>query len=70
MMTSNQQLELGFNGCPPRPGMRRRAARAARAQWWFTQMRAAVANAADWSGRAEPRSRQAWLPETDRRVKV
>ena len=45
-MTTNQQLELGFNGIPARP-LGRRSTRAARGKWWFAQIRAAVANAMD-----------------------
>ena len=47
-MTANEQLELGFNGTQARIHGRRREARVARAQWWFAQMRAAVAGAMDW----------------------
>jgi hypothetical protein len=47
-MNANQQLELGFNAAPGRTWGRRRASRAVRAQWWFDQMRAAVAKAITW----------------------
>jgi len=48
IMTTNQQLELGFNGTQARIHGRRRETRIARGQWWFAQMRAAVADAMDW----------------------
>jgi hypothetical protein len=46
-MTTNQQLELGFDGIQSRL-LGRRENRVARAQWWFAQMRAAVAGAMEW----------------------
>jgi hypothetical protein len=66
--TINKQLELGFNHSlsakfAPRHG------RIARANWWFTQMREAVAGAIDWST-AEPRPEQIWMPGVHRQVKV
>jgi hypothetical protein len=48
IMTTNEQLELGLNGTQIRIHGRRREARVARAQWWFGQMRAAVAGAMQW----------------------
>jgi len=69
-MTTNQQLELGFNGQPTRSLGRRRSARAARAQWWFAQIRATVANAMDWESPAAGRASQIWLPDSNRGVKV
>jgi hypothetical protein len=59
-MTPTNQLELGFRSqatpnhrrvCPP-PGR----LRAARAQWWFAKMRAAVANATNWPEPPRPDS--------------
>ena len=69
-MTTNQQLELGFNGTPARALGRRRNTRAARGQWWIAQIRAAVANAMDWETAETGHSSQIWLAETNRGVKV
>ena len=68
-MTTNQQLELGFNGTPARP-LGRRSTRAARGQWWFAQIRAAVAKAMDWEATETGQASQVWLPGTNRGVKV
>ena len=69
-MTTNEQLELGFNGTQTRIFGRRRETRVARAQWWFAKMREAVANAMDWSAQTEPRPQQMWIPGTNRSLKV
>ena len=69
-MTTNEQLELGFNHVHPRPQRAPREGRIARANWWFTKMRAAVANAMDWQAVNEPRPEQTWLPGANRQVKV
>jgi hypothetical protein len=58
IMTTNQQLELGFNGTQSRILGRRRETRVARAHWWFAQMRAAVAGAMDWPAGGQPRAEQ------------
>jgi hypothetical protein len=69
-MTTNQQLELGFNGLQYRGQAGAIADRQARAAWWFNQMRRVVANAVDrrqrttenpgWHPQAtEPRSQRA-----------
>jgi len=58
IMTTNQQLELGFNGTPPHIFGRRREMRVARAQWWFAQMRAAVAGAIAWPESDQPPAEQ------------
>ena len=48
-MTTNEQLELGFNGTPdPHLSAGGAKQRVARAQWWFAKMREAVAGAMDW----------------------
>ena len=65
-MTANQQLELGFNGTPRRVSGRRRESRVARAQWWFAQMRAAVAGAMDWPATGQPRGEQIVFPGVHR----
>jgi hypothetical protein len=73
-MTTNNatdnQLELGFhpNQCRA-ANVARRQSRVARAGWWFTQMRDAVASAMDWQS-AEPRPEQIWIPGATREVKV
>ena len=69
-MTTNEQLELGFNGTPARSLGRRRETRVARAQWWFAKMREAVENAMDWQTANEPRPQQIWMPGANREVKV
>ena len=52
-MTTNEQLELGFNGTQARIFGRRRETRVARAKWWFAKMREAVENAMDWQAEAD-----------------
>lgn len=69
-MTTNQQLELGFNGTQTRIFGRRREQRAARAQWWFAKMRAAVENAMDWQNETPTRAEQIWIPGANREVKI
>jgi hypothetical protein len=69
-MTTNEQLELGFNGTQTRIFGRRREQRVARGQWWFAKMREAVANAMDWQAQAEPRPEQIWMPGANRELKA
>ena len=72
MTTTNatdKQLELGFNGLPPRAAAGREG-RIARADWWFNRMRAIVESAMDWNAAAEPRPEQIWMPGANREVKV
>ena len=69
-MTTNQQLELGFNGTQTRIFGRRREQRAARAQWWFAKMRAAVESAMDWQNEAPAHAEQIWIPGANRTLKV
>ena len=69
-MTTNEQLELGFNGTQTRSFGLRRETRATRAQWWFARMREAVANAIDWDTRTEARPEQMWIPGANRSLKV
>ena len=69
-MTTNNQLELGFNGTQSRIHGGRRETRVARAQWWFAQMRAAVACAMDWPASGEPRAEQILFPGANREVQV
>jgi hypothetical protein len=67
---TDKQLELGFNGLPPRINGAGREGRIARADWWFNRMRNIVANAMDWNAAAEPRPEQIWMPGANREVKV
>ena len=69
-MTTNEQLELGFNGTQIRIFGRRREQRMARARWWFDKMRAAVENAMDWQEAGQPRPEQIWMPGANREFKV
>ncbi len=68
--TTNEQLELGFNGGPLPVTSTRREGRIARANWWFAKMRESVANAMDWQAQAEPRPEQIWMPGANREVKI
>lgn len=68
-MTTNKQLELGFNGTQTRI-FGRREARVARGKWWFAKMREAVANAMDWQAQAEPRPEQILFAGTNRQLKA
>ena len=69
-MTTNDQLELGFNGTQAAVDGPRREGRIARANWWFNRMRDIVEDAMDWSAVAEPRPEQIWMPGANREVKV
>jgi len=68
-MTNDQQLELGFNGTQARIFGRRRETRVARAQWWFAQMRAAVAGAMDWPATDQPHGEQTAFHSVNRQAK-
>ena len=70
MTTTNQQLELGFNGCRNRIQGRRRESRTARGQWWFARMRETVESAIDWQATTEPRPEQIWMPGARRELKL
>lgn len=69
-MTNNQQLELGFNGTQARIFGRRREARVARAQWWFAQMRAAVAGTIAWPPTRQTPAEQIVFPGVNREINV
>jgi hypothetical protein len=69
-MTTNQQLELGFNGTQTRILGRRNAQRMARGQWWFARMREAVANAMDWQAQTVPPAEQILFSGVNRQVKI
>ncbi len=57
----NQQLEIALPAKPCRRSRAIRAARPARARWWFSQMHRVVEEAADWTPPAAPRGNQAVL---------
>jgi hypothetical protein len=67
-MTTNQQLELGFNGTPAHIFGRRYEARVARGKWWFARMREAVASAIDWQTEAAPHPEQIVFPGIKRGI--
>jgi len=69
-MTTNEQLELGFNGTQTRIFGRKRETRVARAQWWFAKMREAVGHAMTWQSAGEPRPEQIWLAGANRQLEV
>ncbi len=68
-MTTNQQLELGFNATQSRIYGRPRT-RITRAQWWFAKMRAAVANAVDWQNQSPSPPEPAWMPGGNHSLEV
>ncbi len=63
-MTTNEQLELGFNATSARISGQRREQRVARAKWWFDKMRAAVQHA--WQEQTQPRPEQIFLAGVNR----
>lgn len=69
-MTTNQQLELGLKHRAVRLAARRRESRAARARWWFAQMREAVQNAIALPDAGQPQPEQIWMTGARREVKV
>jgi hypothetical protein len=69
-MTTNEQLELGFNGMPRRIAGRRREQRVARAKWWFAKMREAVENAMRPQDAMPARPEQIWMPGANRVLKA
>ena len=69
-MTTNKQLELGFNGTQVRIHGRRREQRMARAKWWFAKMREAVETAVNWQDPATARPEQIWIPGANREVNI
>jgi hypothetical protein len=68
-MTTNEQLELGFNTTQSRIYGRPRT-RVTRAQWWFAKMREAVENAVNWQNEMPPHPEQIWMPGANRELKV
>ena len=69
IMTTNEQLELGFNGTQCRIYGRPRT-RVTRAQWWFAKMRAAVKDAVNWQNETPPCPEQIWMPGANRSVEI
>ena len=70
IMTTTQQLELGFNGTPSRSQGRRRELRVARAQWWFAKMREAVENAVAWQTENTSRAEQILFTGVNRQLRA
>jgi hypothetical protein len=68
-MTTNAQLELGFNATQSRIYGRPRT-RVTRAQWWFAKMREAVENAVNWQNGPPPPPEQIWMPGANRSLEV
>ena len=68
-MTTNGQLELGFNGTQSRIFGRPRT-RVTRAKWWFAKMREAVEHAVDWQTEAPARPEQVWMRGANRSLEV
>jgi hypothetical protein len=68
-MTTNEQLELGFNGMQRRIYGRPRT-RVTRAQWWFAKMRAAVENAVNWQNETASHPEQIWMPGANRSLEI
>ena len=66
MTTTNEQMELGFNG---RIQIKRQE-RASRSAWWFERMRKVVDNAFDWQPGPQARPEQTFIPGTHRQVEV
>jgi hypothetical protein len=66
IMTTNEQLELGFSAIQPRVFGRRREQRVARAKWWFDRMRTAVQSA--WQEQSQQRPEQIFLAGVNREI--
>ena len=69
-MTTNNQLELGFNGTQCRIHGRKRESRMARGQWWFNRMREVVNQAMDLDGGGRAHPEQVWMPGANRQFKA
>jgi hypothetical protein len=67
---TNQQMELGFGGVNVQLNAPQHSRRAARAAWWFAQMRRIVESALDWQAAPEPRPEQAWFQNAQREIKI
>ena len=69
-MTTNNQLELGFNGTQTRICGRRRESRMARGQWWFARMREVVSQAMTPESESQARPEQTWMSGANRQLEV
>ncbi len=69
-MTTNNQLELGFNGTQTRIHGRKRETRMARGQWWFARMREVVSQAMDLETTGHARPEQVWMTGSNRQLEV
>ena len=69
-MTTNNQLELGFNGTQCRIHGRKRETRMARGQWWFNRMREVVNQAMDLDAGGQMHAEQTWMPGANRQFKA
>jgi len=69
-MTTNNQLELGFNGTQTRICGRRRETHMARGQWWFARMREVVSQAMDADTENQARPEQIWMSGSNRQAGV
>ncbi|HEY4415351.1 MAG TPA: hypothetical protein VGO57_06630 [Verrucomicrobiae bacterium] len=69
-MTTNEQLELGFNGTQARIFGKRRETKVARGKWWFAKMREVVASAMDWQPEVSPRPQQILFAGVHRELKA
>ena len=58
---NNNQMELDIDRRNPNAAAPRRAARPHRARWWFSQMRAVVNSAMDWTPAPPARPEQVVL---------
>ena len=70
IMTTNEQLELGFNATQSRIYGRKRETRVTRAKWWFAKMRAAVADSAGWDANGEVPAEQIFFSGVNRELKA
>jgi hypothetical protein len=66
MTTTNEQMELGFNG---RIQIKQEE-RATRSAWWFARMRKVVDNAFDWKPIPQARPEQIEIPGTHRQIQI
>jgi hypothetical protein len=67
---TNRQLELGYGEAKESGPSVRRGNRAARAAWWFGQMRHVVQSAIDWQPAPDGRPEQVWFAGAHREVKI
>ena len=70
MNMNSNQMQLGLKARQGRGGARQKQRRQERAQWWFAQMRAAVASAMDWPANGQSRPEQILFPGANREVRL